>query len=275
MEADFPRFLLRMMLGRPPKGTLPRRPCLKRDKSFKYVAASISQLGIHVRAVNGRMAAGCPTRCQLQPRCMIHVADVNLPACRLHLCVAAQAEIRVALGQHLLIDRAVRDMADDAAFTHCLMFKHKRAGLIAMTLRAAFILPRHSEPACGFEDVIAMRVMALHTVHVAFDDRMMLWQVKFCVDVKMTQKARGWIFARVYDEAGTAAGLDVFTARTVAGFAARLASHCRIAGMNSSVRTGRKFSDNVLVAVCAGLVADKMCAGNLQRGYNDVWCRGT
>ena len=67
---------------------------------------------------------------------------------------------------------------------------------------------------------------------------------------------------------GVAAGLDMFAARTVAGFAAGFADHRRIFKMNPRVGTGGKFPDDLRVAVHAGLVADVMGAGNFQRHHH-------
>ena len=107
------------------------------------------------------------------------------------------------------------------------MFKDERAGLIAMTLRAAFTGPRHGQAAGGFEDVAAVRIVAVHAIHPPFNDRMMLGQVKFSMRIEMALKTGGGVVARVDDEAGRAAGFDMFAARAVTGFAASLAGHAR------------------------------------------------
>ena len=76
------------------------------------------------------------------------------------------------------------------------MLEDKWPGLVAMALRATFVLPRHGQPARRFHDVAAVRIMALHAVHVPFDNRMMLRQIKFGVDVEMTLKTGRRILAR-------------------------------------------------------------------------------
>lgn len=179
--------------------------------------------------------------------------------------MATQTKIRIALDKHLLIDRTVRTVANDAAFAHRRVFKNKRASLAAMTLRTALILPRHGQAACRLEDIATVRVMALHTVHVAFDDGMVMRQVKFGVNVKVTLKTGCRVFTWIDDELRAATGLDVPASRTVAGFAAGLANHCRVARMNSRMRAGGKYSGDFLVTIRAGLVADIMRAGNFQR----------
>lgn len=223
--------------------------------------------------MNRRMAAGVPAGAPAQKPRVIRVADVNVSAGNvraLDLRMAAQAKIRVALDEHFLVDRAVWIMTDDAAFAQRRMFKDKRARLVAVTLRAAFILPRHRQSARRFENIAAMWIMALHATHVAFDDRVMLRQIKFRVHVEMTLETGRWVVARIDDKFSAAPGLDVLAARPVAGFAACLAGHPRIFKMNPRVRAGGKFADDVFVAVHAGLVADEMRAGNFQRHHHRV-----
>ena len=213
--------------------------------------------------MNRRVAAGSPAGSDLQIGRMKRVADVNLAAGRLDLCVAAQAKIRIAVDKHFLIDRTMRAMTDDAAFAHRRMREDERSGLVAMTLRTTFILPRHGQSARRLENVVTVRVVALHTIHMSLDDGMVMRQIKFRVDVEVALKTGRRVFARVDDKIG-AAGLNVFAARPMTGFAARLANHRCIIRMNPRVRAGGKYSDNGLVAIRAGLVADKMRTGNFQ-----------
>ena len=196
---------------------------------------------------------------------MIHVADVKLAAGLLDLCVAAHAKIRVAFDEHLLVDRTVWTMADDAALAHRRMHKDEWSGLVAMALRTAFVLPCHGQSARRFENIAAVRVMALDTVHMPFDNGMMMRQVEFCVDVEMTLKTGRRVLARVDDKISTATRLNVFAARPVTGFTAGLVNHCRVARMNPRVRTAGKFLGDFFVAIRAGLVADIMRPGYFQR----------
>ncbi len=198
---------------------------------------------------------------------MIHVADVKLAAGLLDLCVAAHAKIRIALRKHLLVNRTMRGVANDTTFAHRRVFENKRTRLVTMTLCAAFILPRHGQSARRFENVAAMRIMALDTVHMPFDNGMMMRQVEFCVDVEMTLKTGRRVLARVDDKISTTTGLNVFAARPVTGFAAGLVNHCRVARMNPRVRAAGKFLDDFFVAIRAGLVADIMRAGDFQRHH--------
>jgi len=204
----------------------------------------------------------------LQKARMIGVADINMSAGNvraLHLGVAAQAKIRVAVHEQLLIYRAVWIMTQGAAFAHRRMLKNKRTRLIAMALLAAFVLAGHGQSARRFDNIAAVRVMALPAIHMTLDHRMMLRQIKFRVNVEMALKAGGRFLVRVDDEIRASACLDVLAAGAVTGFAAGITNHRRIVKMNPRVRTGGKFPDDVPMAVRAGFIADVMRPGNFQR----------
>ena len=70
---------------------------------------------------------------------------------------------------------------------------------------------------------------------------------------------------RIDDELGAAAGGDVFATRSVAGFATAIAGQAGIFKMHPRVGTGGEFLDDLLMTVGAGLVADVVGVGNLQR----------
>jgi hypothetical protein len=122
---------------------------------------------------------------------MVRIADVN-PSIgdtrALDLGVATQAKIGVARHEHFLVDRTVRVMAGRAAFAQRLVLENKGPGLVAMTLRAAFVLPSHGQPAFWLEDVATVGIVTLHAAQAAFNDLMMLRQAKFSVNVEMTLK---------------------------------------------------------------------------------------
>jgi len=203
---------------------------------------------------------------------MIHVADQDGTGAsrRLHLRVTTQAKIRVAFDQHLPVDRAVGIMADRAAFAHGLVLEDKRAGLVAMALRAALILPGHGQPAFWFQNITSVRVVTLHATHMPLNDGVMLRQIEFTLDVQMTLETGRRIGARVDDEFRVTAGFDVFAAGTVAGFATGFADHRRVLKMNPGMGAGGKLPDNFGMAVHAGLVTDIMGAWNFQRHH---YCR--
>jgi len=135
------------------------------------------------------------------------------------LRMTAQAKIWVALRKHLLIDRAVGIVTDSAAFAHGFVFEDKWTRLLAMALLAAFVLPCHGQSTFRLENVAPVRIVALDATHVTFNDRMMLRQAKFRLNVRVTLKTGCRIISRVDDEFGAAARLDVFAAGTVTGFA--------------------------------------------------------
>ena len=107
----------------------------------------------------------------------------------LRLRVAAEAEIVVGLGEHHAVDRAVRVVAGRAAFAQGGMLEDKRPRLLAMALGAGFVGLRHGQAARRLENVLAVRVVALDAVHVAFDDGMMHGQLKFRVRRQMAAEA--------------------------------------------------------------------------------------
>src|SRR4051794_35567926 len=111
--------------------------------------------------------------------------------------MAAEAEVRIANGKHLGVDRPMRVVAARAAFAQCGMFENKRSRLFPMALGAGFVPPRHGKTAGRLHYVEAVRVMALGTIHFAFGNRMMLGQVELGVDVQMALKAGLRILPRV------------------------------------------------------------------------------
>ena len=209
---------------------------------------------------------------------MICVADVNAAGGNiraLDLRMTAQAKIGIIIEEQFLIDGTVGAMANRAAFPQGFMFKNKGPSLGLMTLGATLVLQGHRQPAGRLEDVAAMRIVAIHATHVAFNYRVMMRQIKFRLRIEVALEAGLRIFARVNDEFRRATGTDVFAARTVAGFATALARHRRVFKMQSGVRAGRKFPDDVRMTIGACMVADEMSAGNFQRCHHQGWSRRT
>ena len=191
---------------------------------------------------------------------MVPAADENVavgPRSR-HLGMTAQAQIRIRRGEHFGVDRAVRIVAARTAFAQGRVFVNERAGLFAMTLGARFIQARHGQPAGRLGQVLAVRVMALHTIHFAFQHRMMLGEMKFRLDVQVTLQTRLRIVAGVEDESfhsAAAAQSNVFAARPVAGFTAALARHPALVQLQARVRAGGKLARDLVVAIGASFVA--------------------
>jgi hypothetical protein len=202
---------------------------------------------------------------------MQHIADVDLSGGRsrtLDLCMTAQTEIGIALREQFSIQRSVRAVTDSATFAQRFVLENHGPGLFAMTLRAAFVPMGHRQSAPGFEDVAAMRIVALHTIHPPFEDRMMLRQMKLAFDFDVALETNGRVLAWIDDEFGPAAGLDVFAAGAVAGFATGAAGHGVPARISARMRTGRKCRDNGGMAIRACLVSHCMGAGNAQRNVD-------
>lgn len=87
---------------------------------------------------------------------MIPSADEHRARCRLLLKVALQAQRRIALRQHLAVNRAMRLVAGGAALPHGLVLKYKRPALRGVAFRAGFVLggevvppPAMADPLCG------------------------------------------------------------------------------------------------------------------------------
>jgi len=131
--------------------------------------------------------------------------------------VAFEAKIRIALHQQFPVDRAVRVMAHGAALAQGLMLENHGTRLFAMALRAALIESGHGQAFPRFENVGAVWVMTLHAIHAIIDHRMTLRQIEFGAGLKMALKARGGVFAWIYDKsASSSADFDVFASRTMA-----------------------------------------------------------
>lgn len=131
------------------------------------------------------------------------------------LRMASQAKVRVVINKHFAVDRAMRAVTRGATLAHGFVLEHHRARLFTMTLGAAFVEPRHRQSAGRFENVAAVRVVALNTVHFTLNHGMMLGQIKFSLNFEVALKARRRVFAGVNDEHVRAA-FDVFAGRAVA-----------------------------------------------------------
>lgn len=148
------------------------------------------------------------------------------------------------------------------------MFKDKGPRLRFVTSGAALILARHGKTTRRLEDVAAVRIVAIHTIHEAFSDRMMLRQIEFGLHVQMTLETGSGIFSRIDDESGRAAGPNMFAARTMAGLASALSRRGRAFDMQPRMRTGGEFADNPGVAIRACAVADVVRARDFKRSHN-------
>jgi hypothetical protein len=185
--------------------------------------------------------------------------------------MAAEAKIGITGDEHFQVDRAMRTVAGGATLTQRVVLEDKWPGLVSMAWGATLIAPRHGQPAGGFHDVRAVRVVALDAVHAAFPDRVVLGEVELSLHVQVALKTSGRILAGIDDESLAAAQAgrgDVFAGGAVAGFAPALAGDGRILRMNCRVRAGWKSSHKVGVAIRAGLVAHEAGTGDFQRRHD-------
>jgi hypothetical protein len=183
--------------------------------------------------------------------------------------MTTQTKIGIRLDQQLAIDRAVRIVTGHAAFAHRFVLENKRARLLAMTLRAAFVLSRHRQTTSGFENVRAVRVMALHAIHFVFENGMMMRQLKFRVRFEMAFETRAGIFMRIDDELSSGRS-DMFAAGAVARFATGSAGQllARKIEMDPRMNAAGKFPRDGRVTIGADIVADVSRAGNFERSHD-------
>ena len=215
------------------------------------------------------MTPGAPAGAALQQKGVVGIPDIDLARLILDLGVALETKVRVTLDEHLAVNRAVRVVANGTAFAKGLVLEDERTGLLAMTLRAILVQPRHGQAARGFKDVAAMRVVTLHAIHTAFDYRMTLRQMKFRLGLKMALETGRRVLARVDDElAPPPARFDVLAGWTMTGFASRLAGHLRVRNMDARMRAGGEHTRDVRVAIKARAVAHISRARNLRRRHH-------
>ena len=129
---------------------------------------------------------------------MWNPTDKN-PTARLDLLeMAFQTQVRVALGEQLSVDAAVRRMARGAALAKRLVLEHKRPALHLMALRAVFLLRKQLRAAAGVGDALVRR-MALDAGHPAFGHGMVARQIELAAHIRVALVARGFNRARRFE----------------------------------------------------------------------------
>ena len=179
--------------------------------------------------------------------------------------MALQAEISVALDEHLLVDRAVRVMAGGAALAHGVVFKNERSFLRCMACGAGFSFILETGCAPAFDGVALVRVVALGAAHFAGEDGMAVRQAEFAAFIEMTLKAGFRRFAGIDDGAFGTTGLNVLAAGTVAALAAEAFGVFALDN-ELGVGSGVEALDGFLVALGAFLGTHKRGASDLRRG---------
>jgi hypothetical protein len=176
-----------------------------------------------VRTMHRCVTARTPAGALSQQECVRDVANEKFgPA--LDLGMAFQTKVGIRLDQQFAVYRAMRLVTNDATFPQGLVFEDVRPGFFTVALGAAFVVTRHGQAARRFENIRAMRIVALRTVHPALDKRMVLRQVEFGLGFQVALKTCRGILAWIDDEfAASASGFDMFAARTVARLATALA----------------------------------------------------
>jgi hypothetical protein len=245
----------------------------------QVIHSSIVHARMNIRAVHRGVAAGTPASSLAQIGRVRGVADVNLtsggPGC-LCLRMAPQAQVGIACDQQLAVNGAVRIVTHRTAFAQRFVLEDKRPRLFAMTSGTVFVEPRHRKTARGFNNVAAMRVVALNAIHPALDHGMALGQVELSVRLQMALKTRGCIFSGIYDEfAASTARLDMFAAWSVTRFATGLPRQLRICNMDARVWACRKHPADVRMTVVTRFVAHIICAGDFGRCENGAGEAGT
>jgi hypothetical protein len=182
------------------------------------------------------------------------------------LRVAPQAKIWIGLHEQLSIDRTVRRVTGRAAFAQGFVLEHDPLRLRAMATCALLTQSRHGESARRLHDVLAVRVVALHAIHLPFPHRMMLRKVELGVDFKVTGETRLRIAPGVHDEFSVpATDSDMFAAGAMARFATGAARHLRRFDVQARMGTRWKNPRVFGVAIDARRVAHKTCTRNFRR----------
>ena len=151
---------------------------------------------------------------------MRHIPNGNHPRGALHLRMAFEAEVIVALGQQFRIDRTVNIVTGNAPFPEGFVLENVGFGLLAVTLGALRIDTAHKRPLRRI-DVGPMRIVTGGAAHPAFQHRMVILQTEFGFLFQMALEAGFRVFLRVDDElATTTAGIHVQAGGTMTGFAA-------------------------------------------------------
>ena len=174
--------------------------------------------------------------------------------------------MRIALTQHFVVNRSVRLVASGTAILHAFMDEHEWAGLFAVALNTLLVLAGQAQAAGLFEDFTAMGVVAIHTIHLSLEDRMMLRKAELGMFLLVARQAGVGIGPRVVDENPfSSAGRNVFAARAVTGFAAADAVIGFLVFEEASVDAAGEMLGDLCVTVFTLLVPDKMSSLNLWR----------
>lgn len=165
------------------------------------------------------MAAGRPTGAAGEGTGVIASADHDGAGRSLLLEVAFQAKGGVALGEHPLIDRAVRLMAGVAALAQRFVFENKWPPLHGVALETGLVRAGYFRSSALHRRAFVW-IVAIRAAHLPFQDRVVMRQRELRADIQMALETGLGRFFRIHDRARAAPAAHVQTARTVTRLAA-------------------------------------------------------
>ena len=168
-------------------------------------------------------------------------------------------------------------MAGHAPLTHRLVLIDKWAALLSVTLEAGFVSAQKSKAASSelllnicrgaLRRDALVRFMAIAATHLAFQDGMMMRQLKRCANVQVTLETGVRRLSWIDDRAFSAAGLNVQTPGPVAGLATHILGVLTFC-LQSCVGGCPEIAHNLFMAGRAFLRADEFRARNARRREN-------
>lgn len=157
----------------------------------------------------------------------------------------------------------------DAAFSHRFVLENKWARMLQVTLRALLVAPSHGEPRRRLKDFHSMWIVAIDTVHLPFNHRVMVRQTKLGLLVDVAIQTRLWIAPWVVDlTLNLPTARHVGAARSMARFAAGRAGHLQLWFVEPAMGAVLKLALDFLVTGRAFGVADEVSADNGFRCFN-------
>ncbi len=234
--------------------------------------------------MDGGVTASAPTGTAVYKRRVRNIADVDVPAHGMNLRMAFEAKVVVPLDQHLVGDGTVGRMADGAAFAQGFVLVNKHSRLFSMTARATFIQACHarlrahpeSRAVRGPINICAVRIMALHTVHPAFENGMVVRKFELGMDIEMAGETGLRFQARIHDKLSTpASGFYVQAARSMTGLAASRFGLRGTLELQPCMGARVKRTGELGMAILAGRIADKSCPLDRRRCHAGASQAGT
>jgi hypothetical protein len=163
------------------------------------------------------VASSRPTMAARKPRGMVLATDQNSSTGRLLLEMAPEAKIGIARDEHFLIYRSVHRVTGGATFSNGFVFKDKRSCLGSMAFPAGLMFGQQGGAApCDCRSL--MGVMTIATTHLAFNNRVMVRQIKLAALIQVTFEADFWRFSRIDNGIRRATALIVNATRSMARF---------------------------------------------------------